>query len=117
MYYYIKFNEDLKITKFIKSNVEINNNSFIKIAKSIAEKVELPAIVILENNRVVDVKKIEVIIDNSKYNEIQELKKKLSDTDYQAIKFAEGQISEEEYAPIKRQRQAWRYRINELEVE
>lgn len=48
--------------------------------------------------------------------EIADLKQQLRDTDYQAIKYAEGFISEEEYAPIKAQRQAWRERINELEV-
>ena len=55
-------------------------------------------------------KKVELI-------EIEELKQKLLETDYQAIKYAEGQMSEEEYLPIKEQRQAWRHRINELEVE
>ena len=49
--------------------------------------------------------------------EIKELKQKLADTDYQAIKYAEGQISEAEYQPIKEERQMWRDRINELEVE
>lgn len=55
-------------------------------------------------------KKVELI-------EIEDLKQKLLETDYQAIKYAEGQMSEEEYFPIKEQRQAWRHRINELEVE
>lgn len=48
--------------------------------------------------------------------EIKELKQKLADTDYNAIKYAEGWIDSEEYAPIKAQRQAWRDRINELEL-
>lgn len=43
------------------------------------------------------------------------LKQKLLSTDYQAIKFAECQISAEEYEPIKKQRQEWRDKINELE--
>lgn len=49
--------------------------------------------------------------------EIEELKTRLLNTDYQAIKYAEGQISEEDYMPIRTQRQEWRNRINELEVE
>ena len=48
--------------------------------------------------------------------EIASLKAKLTATDYQAIKYAEGVMSAEEYAPVKEQRQAWRARINELEV-
>ena len=49
--------------------------------------------------------------------EIQSLKRKLANTDYQAIKYAEGWLTEEEYAEVKKQRQAWRSRINELEEE
>lgn len=49
--------------------------------------------------------------------EIEILKKKLSNTDYKAIKYAEGQLTEEEYGPIKQERQSWRNRINELELE
>ena len=48
--------------------------------------------------------------------EIAELKQELSETDYQAIKYAEGVLSAEEYADTKAQRQAWRDRINMLEV-
>ena len=48
--------------------------------------------------------------------EIAELKANLLATDYQAIKYAEGVLSIDEYAPIKAQRQAWRVRINELEL-
>ena len=48
--------------------------------------------------------------------EIAELKQKLADTDYNAIKYAEGWIDSEEYAPIKAERQAWRDKINELEL-
>lgn len=47
--------------------------------------------------------------------EIQSLKQRLVDTDYQAIKYAEGWLSEAEYAEVKKQRQEWRERINELE--
>ena len=47
--------------------------------------------------------------------EIHSLKQMLADTDYQAIKYAEGWLTEAEYAEIKKQRQAWRERINELE--
>lgn len=39
----------------------------------------------------------------------------LNQTDYQALKYGEGQISEADYAPIKKQRQEWRDRINELQ--
>lgn len=49
--------------------------------------------------------------------EIQQLKAKLADTDYEAIKYAEGELTEEEYKPIKQQRKAWRYEINELEAQ
>lgn len=49
--------------------------------------------------------------------EIAELKANLSATDYQAIKYAEGVLTAEEYAETKAQRQAWRDRINELEVQ
>lgn len=50
-------------------------------------------------------------------NRIAELKSLLSQTDYQAIKYAEGQLSASEYAEMKKQRQAWRDEINELETE
>ena len=49
-------------------------------------------------------------------SEIRELKQKLNETDYKAIKYAEGVLSEDEYSGTKAQRQAWRDRINELEV-
>lgn len=49
--------------------------------------------------------------------EIDILKQKLFNTDYKAIKYAEGQLTEEEYGPIKQERQSWRNRINELELE
>lgn len=48
--------------------------------------------------------------------EIESLKQKLAYTDYKAIKYAEGQLSEEEYTSIKAERQAWRNKINELEI-
>lgn len=48
--------------------------------------------------------------------EIQELKKLLASTDYKAIKFAEGSLTESEFAPIRKQRQEWRDKINELET-
>ncbi len=57
------------------------------------------------------------LVKTDEFKEIEELKQKLFNTDYQAIKFAEGLISEKEYAPIKEERQAWRDRINELEVQ
>jgi hypothetical protein len=47
--------------------------------------------------------------------EILKLKKNLLDTDYQAIKYAEGIISEYEYSDMKKNRQSWRNKINELE--
>ena len=49
--------------------------------------------------------------------EINQLKNLLSASDYQAIKHSEGWISDEDYAEIKAQRQAWRNRINELEIQ
>ena len=48
--------------------------------------------------------------------EIAELKGKLRETDYHAIKYAEGALTIAEYADMREQRQAWRDRINELEV-
>lgn len=48
--------------------------------------------------------------------EILTLKKSLADTDYKAIKFAEGVMTDEDYQATGIQRQAWRRRINELEV-
>lgn len=62
-----------------------------------------------------DVPDIEIMFTSEE--EIEMLKKKLSDTDYKAIKYAEGQLTEEEYGPIKQERQSWRNRINELELE
>lgn len=47
--------------------------------------------------------------------EINALKNLLFQTDYQALKFSEGELSEEEYAPVKKKRQQYRDRINELE--
>lgn len=47
--------------------------------------------------------------------EINKLKGLLNSTDYQAIKYAEGAMTAEEYEPIKRIRQSYRDRINELE--
>ena len=49
--------------------------------------------------------------------EIKIHKSRLNATDYKALKYFEGLLTEEEYAPIKAQRQAWRDRINALEVE
>ena len=49
--------------------------------------------------------------------EIKILKSKLNATDYKAMKYFEGLLTDEEYAPIRAQRQAWRDRINALEVE
>lgn len=46
---------------------------------------------------------------------IEELKTLLFDTDYKAIKFAEGLITLNDYEPIRRQRQAWRDEINQIE--
>lgn len=62
-----------------------------------------------------DVPDIEIMFTPEE--EIEMLKRKLSDTDYKAIKYAEGQLTEEEYGPIKQERQSWRNRINELELE
>ena len=52
-------------------------------------------------------------MDNS--IQIMELKIKLKETDYKAIKFAEGLLTKEEYEPIKKERQALRDKINQLE--
>lgn len=53
--------------------------------------------------------------NNEFQGEINALKQLLANTDYQAIKHSEGEMSEEEFAPIRKQRQVWRIRINELE--
>lgn len=49
--------------------------------------------------------------------EIERLKNMLQSTDYKAIKYAEGQMTESEYAKTKTDRQNWRNKINELEVQ
>ena len=49
------------------------------------------------------------------YAEIASLKKKLEETDYKALKYADGALSREEYEPVRKQRQKWRDRINEIE--
>lgn len=48
---------------------------------------------------------------------IAELKQLLASSDYKAIKYAEGLISAEDYEPIKKERQAYRDEINQLEAE
>jgi hypothetical protein len=58
---------------------------------------------------------LETVPEVRKEYEIQELKKLLASTDYKAIKFAEGSLTESEFAPIRKQRQEWRNKINELE--
>ena len=58
-------------------------------------------------------RELEIMSANS---EIRELKQKLNATDYKAIKYAEGVLSEDEYSGTQAQRQAWRDRINELEM-
>lgn len=49
------------------------------------------------------------------YAQIAELKAQLVDTDYKALKYSDGSLTEEEYALIRKQRQAWRDAINEIE--
>ena len=49
--------------------------------------------------------------------EIAQLKQNLLDTDYVVIKIAEGAADKSEYANVIKQRQGWRDKINELEVE
>ena len=46
---------------------------------------------------------------------VAELQENLNDTDYKALKFSDGALTEEEYAPIRKERQAWRDEINEIE--
>ena len=52
-----------------------------------------------------------------KQNRILELKELLAKTDYLCLKFTDGALSEEEYAPVRKQRQAYRDEINEIELE
>lgn len=49
--------------------------------------------------------------------EIFALKAKLRETDYVVIKIAEGAATTEEYSEVIAQRETWRARINELEVQ
>lgn len=44
-------------------------------------------------------------------------KRWLAETDYKAIKYAEGWYTEEDYAPIKEERENWRIKIRELQIE
>jgi hypothetical protein len=62
-----------------------------------------------------DLDLLETVPEVRKEYEIQELKKLLASTDYKAIKFAEGSLTESEFAPIRKLRQEWRDKINELE--
>ena len=64
-----------------------------------------------------DLREIVISQEQQRQNRIAELKSLLAQTDYQAIKYAEGQLSASEYAEMKKQRQAWRDEINELETE
>ena len=56
---------------------------------------------------------LQLIANNA---EINQLKQQLADTDYIAAKIAEGAASAGDYAEEIAQRQAWRDRINQLEV-
>lgn len=47
--------------------------------------------------------------------EMNALKSQLCDTDYKALKYAEGEITPEDYALTKKDRAAWRARINIIE--
>ncbi|WP_417571504.1 hypothetical protein [Parasutterella excrementihominis] len=49
--------------------------------------------------------------------EIFVLKAQLRETDYVVIKIAEGAATTEEYSEVIAQRETWRARINELEVQ
>ena len=49
--------------------------------------------------------------------EIFRLKAQLRETDYVVIKIAEGAATTEEYSEVIAQRETWRARINELEVQ
>ena len=60
-----------------------------------------------------EIENLRSLQDNT--SEIAELKRRLAETDYKAIKYAEGLIGEKEYAAVKKERQAVRNRINELE--
>lgn len=58
-----------------------------------------------------------VIIPQTIDEQIDQLKQNLLDTDYVVIKIAEGAADKSEYASVIKQRQEWRDKINELEVE
>ena len=58
-------------------------------------------------------KSLDRLMMDAQINDFREL---LEKSDYKAIKYAEGVLTEEEYAETKKERQAWRARINELEA-
>ena len=58
-----------------------------------------------------------IIIPPTIDEQIAQLKQNLLDTDYVVIKIAEGAADKSEYANVIKQRQEWRDKINELEVE
>lgn len=54
-------------------------------------------------------------VDKAYVDEILEKKKLLSDTDFKVIKHMEGELPDEEFEVLKKERQGYRDRINELE--
>ena len=91
-------------------NIELTDKEFDSLMCEQAKGKELKVV----DGKVVAVERV---VSQAEINRtrIAELKQNLANTDYQAIKHFEGYLTDEEYEPIKLQRQAWRYEINELE--
>lgn len=95
--------------------VEINDERYYTLVGMANSGKELYLSNLIEKS--FDLREIVISQEQQRQNRIAELKNSLAQTDYQAIKYAEGQLSASEYAKMKKQRQAWRDEINELEAE
>ena len=95
--------------------VEINDERYYTLVAMANSGKELYLSNLVEKS--FDLREIVISQEQQRQNRIAELKSFLAQTDYQAIKYAEGQLPASEYAEMKKQRQAWRDEINELETE
>lgn len=123
-YEVVNVREETKVIKEAYSQEETYFNEELGVDE--VKVVEYPAVtktyitcdvLVKDRPQISEEVKAQMLAKRNALKEIEELKQKLKDTDYQAIKFAEGFYSIEEYAPIKAQRQSWRDRINELEMQ
>ena len=107
-----------------KINYKLNKNNIIIGYHTVPFDETLPCLE-LDDDIIINVGYDSVI--NGKYvsgasivginNRIMELKSILDKTDYLTLKFMDGALTEEEYAPIRKQRQAYRDEINQLEAQ